>query len=133
MATTFLLDPRVLDDCVSDSAPNVEIIGEVVTYRKPRIGLPRYIFHVSDVDANLKPIIPHSLLGLFHQKREIRCYRTDLIDLRYQRACVAFVPDLSESSFLLPADFGDDEIVFCKGQFLEGDLKTLNNYGIKIL
>ena len=134
MATTFLLDPRVLDDCVGDSDKDVEIVGEALTYRKWLLGKPGYIFYVSDVDANLKPIIPLSLLGLFHRKKEIQWFNSiHLIDLQYQHVDVGFIPNLSGDTVPLPDDVIGDELVFYKGQFLKGDAQKFKQYGISIL
>ena len=132
MATKFLLDPRVLDDCISDSEKDVEIVGEVAAYRKPIISMPEYLFYVGKVDANQKPIIPSSLLELFHRKTEMMFNGKHLINLHYQRVKVTFSPYFSKSTVPLPVDFIGGEVVFCNSQFLKGDAETLKNYGVKI-
>lgn len=111
----------------------MEIVGEVATYRKPLLCLPEYLFYVDNFDANLKPIIPSSLLGLFHRQTEGIFNCKHLISLHYQRAKVAFLPYFSKSPVPMPVDFIGGEVVFCKGQFLKGDAETFKQYGIRIL
>lgn len=131
--TTFLLDPRVLDDCVSDSAKDMKIVGEVVAYRKPVISMPEYLFYVSNVDANMKPVIPPDILKLFHRKTEDKFNQKHLINLHYQRAKAIFLPYFSNSAVFLPVDFIGGDLVFCNGQFLKGNAETFKQYGISIL
>lgn len=118
MPTTFLLDPRVLDDCVNDSAKDVEIVGEVVGYSK--FGLPEYVFY-------------------FNYSKEKQKLPTELVDLALYRKDEPFASIYTFSRALiltLPADttyFNQDfKVLYAFGKFLKGDVEALKNYGIKI-
>lgn len=126
--TKFLLDPRVLDDCIGDGVPDVEIEGTAVAFAKYRNILPDYIFYLSNFDADFKPAIPPSLLKFPHRKQEGQI----MVDLRYQRANVVLIPYLSEDMLSLADDFPVQKILF-NGRFLKGNAETLKNYGVKIL
>lgn len=133
--TTFLLDPRVLDDCVSDSVPDVEIEGDVAAFIKYKDNMPPdYVFYVKDADPQQRAIVPPRLLSLpqrtgtsedqFNGKR-----RTIL---RYQRANVVLMPYIIRPEFPLPVDILPGEAVYAQGDFVKGNADTFKQYGIKI-
>lgn len=134
MTSTFLLDPRVLDDSVSDSEAEIELEGDAVACF--RLGTSKiknyYAFYVESTDRDR---IPSSLLEIYHTKREApRVLRLD-----YQKANLLFLPtsfDEAVSDFL--KQHKDELLQKCQalyfhGEFKKGDAGTFKNYGVTIL
>jgi len=129
--TTFLLDPRVLDDCVSDSAPDVEIGAEGVAYYKHKYsGFPSYYFYVNKIKD-----IPPALLSIYHSEVNSKLMRT----LIYQRAHLNLIQwksaDRQRTAIFekeLSVGHKDFEALYAREKFLKGDAEALRNYGITI-
>lgn len=125
--TTFLLDPRVLDDCVtSDSTPDVEIEGVGLGYISSKSArLPDYFFYQEG-----RILLPESLLKLPHTLQGSRTMK-----LLYQRANVYFVSP--EDGWGRTPEPGSSrleafEVLYAHGQFLKGNEEAFKKYGIKI-
>ncbi|MDP3698145.1 MAG: hypothetical protein Q8R47_01020 [Nanoarchaeota archaeon] len=131
MSTRFLLDPRVLDDYVSDSAPDVEVAADAVAYYKHKYsGFPSYYFYL-----NRSTYVPPSLLRFPHSEVNARLMRT----LIYQRAHLNFIQlksaDRQRQQALerdLSVGSKKFEALYAFGKFLKGDAQTLKNYGVTI-
>lgn len=128
MTSKFLLDPRFLDDCVSDATPDVEILEEAAAYfTLPNHKEANYAFSLESIARNR---IPSSLLELKvpHTEREApRSFR-----LNYQKANILFLP---VETFRQYADdiIKECEALYVCGKFLKGDAGTFKQYGITIL
>ncbi len=131
MLTTFLLDPRVLDDCVSDSAPDVKIEAEGGAYFKHKYsGFPSYYFYLNKIEE-----VPPSLLRFSHSEVNAKLMHT----LIYQRAHLNFIQlksaDLQRQWALeeeLSVSSKEFEALYARGKFLLGDAEKFKQYGIKI-
>lgn len=120
---TFLLDPRVLDDCVSDSAPDAKIVAEGVGCFS---GWPReYVFFF---DYEQEQRLPKELMHLASlNKSEHIGYTNDIATIyTFSKALI----------FVMPANaaYFDKELkpLYAFGKFLKGDAEMLKNYGVKI-
>ncbi len=136
MTTTFLLDPRVLDDEVSDSARDVEIPVEAFAYfRLGEHSQPSYTFYLNSVgdDADF----PLSSFGIFRSRYD--GHHGDL-SLRFQKANVIFMPVSDGDRYqwgssvreLRERYFRSCEFLYVREKFLKGDAEALKNYGVKI-
>ena len=125
MTTTFLLDPRVLDDTVSDSAKDVEIAGDGAGY-SVYDGQKRYAFFFNPREQ----FLPQKLLDLAYH---IRHY-DDCNLYHYSLASIIVFPSTNQSGKKIPrADWNHlYHVLYARGGFLKGDAETLKNYGIKI-
>jgi hypothetical protein len=131
--TTFLLDPRVLDDCVGDGVADVEIEGEVAAFIKYKgRSLPDYLFYVTDSAPHRRALIPPRLLSLPYQKRDEQFSGKNRTTLQYQRANVILMPHLLKSGFLLPAEVLSGEVIYANGDFVKGNIDTFKLYGLAI-
>lgn len=131
MATKFLLDPRVLDDCVGDGVPDVEIEAEGAAFFKHKHSrLPVYYFYLNkSTDA------PPSLLGLPHSEVNASLMRT----LFYQRANVNFIQlkstDGQRQQILekeLSAGSVEFDALYVREKFLQGNAELMKMYGVAI-
>lgn len=131
--TTFLLDPRVLDDCVSDSTPDVEIDGEVAAFVKYKgQSLPDYVFYVTDSDPYKRAIVSAKLLSLPCKKREDQFNGKKRTILQYERANVVLMPHVIRPELPLLVDALHSEVLYARGDFLKGNADTFRLYGLAI-
>src|SRR3989344_687423 len=65
MSTTFLLDPRVLDDCIGDGVPDIEIAAEGLGYFV--LGYAQYAVFLN---SNEKQELPKKLTDLAYRKED---------------------------------------------------------------
>jgi|SRR3989338_9434329 len=125
--TTFLLDPRVLDDCVSDSAPDVEVVGDGAGYRVLEDGHKRYAFFLHPQEQK----IPRELIHLAY-------------DVSSSDHCTLYHCSLASVIVFSSKNGGGRNIprkdwkhlysiLYGHGEFIKGDVETLKIYGINIL
>lgn len=126
-STTFLLDPRVLDDCVGDGAPDVEIAAEGVGYltawdRK------EFVFYLNPME---KQKLPRKLTELAYQQQS----RPRESIYFYPHALITAVPLDNLDS--LPQEgqprLDAFQVMYAQGKFLKGDAEALKNYGVTIV
>ncbi len=132
--TTFCLDPRVLDDCVSDSMPDVEIEAGTAAYIKwDGEDVNRcYAFYV-DVS---KFRVPESLLGLSPRRGGSH----GELSLRYQKAEIIFMPVSDGERYQWGSQIQEKRkdfieacmVLYVHEEFLKGDAEAFRNYGVTI-
>ncbi len=133
MPTTFLLDPRVLDDCVSDGAPEITLEGEAAAYFT--LGNSQKANYVVYQDYIGRDRIPSSLWEIPHTERE----RLRSLRLGYQKANLLFLPaSVSDSSSEYLTQHKDEllqkcQALYVRGEFKKGDAETFKQYGVTIL
>src|SRR3989338_4076658 len=136
MATTFLLDPRVLDDRVSDSAPDVEIAGEAFAYfRAGENPQPTYTFYLASVDD----YDDSSLRSLDVHKSRYDGAHGD-ISLRFEKADLIFMPVSDGDRYQWGSSSKDSrqsylrscEALYVRGKFLKGNVESFRMYGLNI-
>ncbi len=124
MTTTFLLDPRVLDDCVSDSAPDVEIEAKGAGYM--RFGhFPEYVFYQEG-----QLLLPSALTELDHKSERLYLGSRRLL---YSRATVFLVSSNDGWNSLPTGDqprMDSFAALYVHGEFLKGDAEAFKNNGI---
>ena len=129
----FLFDPRVLDDCVSDRAPEATLEGEAAAYfTLGKSKKANYVIYQAGIGRDR---IPSSLREIPHTEKE----RLRSICLGYQKANLLFLPvSVSEPSREYLKSHGNEllqrcEALYVRGEFLKGDAETFKKYGVKIL
>lgn len=133
MFSTFLLDPRFLDDCVSDTTSDVEIPGEAAAYFT--LGKSQKVNYVFYQESIGRKRVPSLLWELSHREKE--ALRS--ICLGYQKANLLFLPaSVSEASSNFLKQHKDEllqkcQALYVRGEFLKGDAETFNRYGVRIL
>ena len=136
--TTFLLDPRYLDDCVGDGVKDVEIEADAVVYVKRDFdNVSGYCFYAKDVTSFTAPEglknIHHTRGGVFGEP-----------SLRYKKAHILFLPTSEGEKYIFGLNIPEAmrelaavaiqrySILYAHGKFLKGDAETLKNYGVTI-
>jgi len=136
MTTTFLLDPRVLDDCVGDGGKDVEIPAKAFAhFLLGENSQPSYTFYLNSVDGN----DDISLRSLDVFKSRYDGHHGDF-SLRFQKANVVFMPVSDGDRFQWGSknkDWREDylkacEILYVRGKFSKGNAQTMKNYGVTI-
>ena len=139
MPTTFLLDPRVLDDCVGDGVKAVEIEAEAVVFvRKGFDDISDYGFYVTNDISSF--IIPSGLKQVHHRVAGV----FGEVNLLYQKASISFHPMTEGEKYIFGPNLAKEFLetaamaikrydVLCVNEdFLKGDAETLKNYGVTI-
>ena len=119
----FLLDPRVLDDCVSDSAPDVEIVAVGLGCSRG-VELPEYFFF-----QDRKLFLPDDLVNIHHT---FELTNLGSRKFHYQRATVYLAPAADWWKSIPQSRLGTFRCLYAGGKFLKGDVGKLKNYGVKI-
>ncbi len=136
MTSIFNLDPRVLDDCVSDSTPDIGIVATAAAYfKRGENGMPNYCFYVNAVD---KKKVNKRLLEL--PQSEYDGHHGDL-SLRFQRANLVFMPVSDGDRYQWGSrtkEFRESyleacDVLYIRGEFLEGDAEKFKMLGVAVL
>ncbi len=136
MATTFLLDPRVLDDTVLENTPAVEIVAEGFAYfRVGENSQPSYTFYQDTTNSYNCA----SLTSLHLTQSNYDGHHGDF-SLRFQKANVIFLP-LSDGEKFQWGNINEErrldylmacEVLYVHGKLVKGTTEHLNCRGVSI-
>ncbi|HLD79396.1 MAG TPA: hypothetical protein VJA18_02455 [Candidatus Nanoarchaeia archaeon] len=136
MPTTFLLDPRVLDDSVDDGEKDVEIPAKAFAhFLLGENSQPSYTFYLPSVTKSAS--LSMLSLGIFSAPYD--GHHGDL-SLRFQKANLIFMPVSdgdryqwgSSVRYFRERYILSCEVLYVRGDFKKGDAETLKNYGVTI-